>query len=394
MVPVHPPILMFHSIADHLHTLPWKPIICSTGTFERVVSHLAKAEYKSLSLSDYLGCLKGGDRLPRKTIVITFDDGYLDNWVNAFPILRKYGMKATVFVSTDFIDPTEIVRKTLEDYWDGETAYDELDWYGYLSWNELRVMSGSGLFEIGSHTMTHTWHFGSPEVVDFHHPGDAYVWLDWNRNPSIKPFWLKMELEKNWGSPVYRHGPALTTRIFTPGDGLERIVTDHVASRGGISFFESGHWRKELLELVRGLNKEPGFTGTFEGEKDFKARQRHELIQSRKLLEQGLGGEIAALAWPNDAHTSQLTRIAHEEAGYGLTCTVEKRENGTGTYPCVSRMFVGEKYGSSLLNEIWFKAKIRAAGSGRFAGSLRTAARFRRQLSSIMQTKSSPEENS
>jgi len=393
MVPAHPPILMFHSIADHFHSLPWKPIICSTGAFESFVSHLAKAGYKSLSLSDYLGCLQGEDPLPRKSVVITFDDGYLDNWVNAFPILRKYGLKATVFVSPDFIDPTETVRKTLADYWDGKAAFDELDWCGYLSWNELRVMSSSGLFEIGSHTKTHTWHFGSSDIVDFHHPADAYMWLDWNRDPSIKPFWMKMERENNWGSPVYQYGPALTTRIFAPGGELETILTKYVDARGGVPFFESTHWREELFDLVRGLGNEVVRAGTHEGEKDFKERQKHEVIQSRELLQQGVGEEITCLAWPNDAHTSELTRIAHEEAGYGLTCTVEKREDVTGNYPSVSRIFIGERYKSSFVNNLYFKMKIIASGSSRIAGTLRASVRIKRRVMSSLGMSGGPEES-
>ena len=48
-------------------------------------------------------------------VVLTFDDGYLDNWVAVMPLLRKYGQKAIIFMSTDFIDPTSQSRPTLDE---------------------------------------------------------------------------------------------------------------------------------------------------------------------------------------------------------------------------------------------------------------------------------------
>ena len=349
------------------------------------VSHLVKAGYRSLSLSDYLGCLNGGDRLPRKAVIITFDDGYLDNWVNAFPILKKYRLKATVFVSTDFIDPTETVRKNLEDYWEGKTALDELDWYGYLSWNELRTMSKNGVFEIGSHTQSHTWYFKSPEIVDFSHPDDPYMWLDWNRDPSIKPFWVQRERPKRWGCPVYEYGPSLTTRIFKPGRELEKTFTDYVASSGGESFFRSKNWRRQLFDLTAELGDDVNSSGSLESEKAFRERQVREIKLSRELLEEGLGTNVTSLAWPNDAYTSELIRLAHEEAGYGLTCTVEKcEEEAVADYPILSRMFVGEKYGSAFLDSLRFKTKLAASRNRAVARLLKTAVSCKKRVMSAL----------
>ena len=61
--------------------------------------------FHAVSLSEIHAYLKTGAALPERAIGLTFDDGYLDNWVFAFPLLKKYGMKATVFMATDFVDP-------------------------------------------------------------------------------------------------------------------------------------------------------------------------------------------------------------------------------------------------------------------------------------------------
>jgi len=79
--------------------------------------------------------------LPDRTVCITFDDGYADNYQNAFPTLVKYKCPATMFVVSDFIDGvTELVA-------DGR--------FGPMSWDQLKVMTESGLVEIHSHTKSH-----------------------------------------------------------------------------------------------------------------------------------------------------------------------------------------------------------------------------------------------
>lgn len=380
---VEPTVLMFHSVADYFDPLPWKPIVCSVATFDSYLSHLKKAGFTTVSLSDYIGFLNGGESLPPKPVVLTFDDGYMDNWVNAFPILKKYGFKATVYVTTDFIDPRDMVRKTLEDYWEGKTALEELDWYGYLSWNELRVMVDSGVFEVGSHAVTHTWHFSSPEIVDFHRPDDPYVWFEWNRDPARKPFWMMDERDGRWGSPVYSFGPALTTRIYRPSQEMEQALTAYVRKEGGTSFFNMKGWRERLFKFALDIRKEFGDQGDYEGEQQYWSRAKNEVISSKRILEDGLGRKINTLAWPNDAHNSKLVEFAYEEAHYELTCMVEDCGNEAGEYPWVSRTYIGEKYGSWMWNNLWFRAKMAATGDDLTASLLKAGLRGRDWVKSL-----------
>jgi peptidoglycan/xylan/chitin deacetylase (PgdA/CDA1 family) len=103
------------------------------------MSFLKRHGYRVIPLADLAALIKGGRRIPPKTVAITFDDGYKDNFTYAFPILKKYGLPATIFVIY------------------GEVSRPQAD---RLSWEEIRLMQDSGLIDFGSHTL------GAKPLVD------------------------------------------------------------------------------------------------------------------------------------------------------------------------------------------------------------------------------------
>ncbi|MCD5390700.1 polysaccharide deacetylase family protein [candidate division NPL-UPA2 bacterium] len=130
----------------------------SSNYFQGQLKYLVDQGYESIFLDDLVAYLKGEKPLPRRAVVLTFDDGYLDNGLYAYPILKKYKMKATIFVITSLAKdkhsgsiieipphsktrPAAVLGKSSSDY--------------YLSWTEMREMEASGLVDIQSHTHTH-----------------------------------------------------------------------------------------------------------------------------------------------------------------------------------------------------------------------------------------------
>jgi peptidoglycan/xylan/chitin deacetylase (PgdA/CDA1 family) len=95
-------ILYFHRVNDAAD-----PFIgsISTGLFEQQMKYLAQ-RYRVVSLSEVTKRLSQGGP-PEPVVAITFDDGYQDNYLNAFPILRSYGLPATIFLTTGGIDSRE-----------------------------------------------------------------------------------------------------------------------------------------------------------------------------------------------------------------------------------------------------------------------------------------------
>jgi len=126
----HPPILAYHRVgpyrADHVPTV-------SAGAFERQLALLARFRYRVLPLDDLIACFARGARPPRRSLVITFDDGYEETCTVAWPILKRFGYPAAVFVA-----PGEVGRA------------------GFASWEQLGELARDGIM-VGSHTMHHSY---------------------------------------------------------------------------------------------------------------------------------------------------------------------------------------------------------------------------------------------
>jgi peptidoglycan/xylan/chitin deacetylase (PgdA/CDA1 family) len=152
------PALMYHHVNPAGSSINVTP-----GNFDRQMRFLKENGYQTLHTGEFLDVINGQRQIPKKAVIITFDDGWLDNWIYAFPILKKYGLKAVVFVITSLIADKGKRQRTDEGTPSGLPSHKEcrkmieagLASEVMLSWEELREMENSGLVDVQSHTHAH-----------------------------------------------------------------------------------------------------------------------------------------------------------------------------------------------------------------------------------------------
>lgn len=132
------PVLMYHHILESPARLG--DYVISPEQFESDLLFLKEHGYQTVTAEEILRFVKNGSPLPEKSVLITFDDGYESTYAYAYPLLKKHGMTAVVSVigayTELFSDPNEPRHLN----------------YSHVSWEQLREMLDSGVFEIGNHT--------------------------------------------------------------------------------------------------------------------------------------------------------------------------------------------------------------------------------------------------
>lgn len=301
-------IVMFHSVGAPDPAWAWSHLTVPWRLFDRQLAMLRRFGYRSVFLDEYTDLARAGMVERKRVVALTFDDGYLDNWVYAAPILERHGFVGTIFMSTDFIDPAPRPRPQLDPDRPDET---DLPRSGFLAWPEMRSLEHRGLMRVESHARTHTWYPAGPEIVDFRHPGDGYHWMDWNDTPQRKwAYQHDPERSEVWGEPVYRHAKALEGPRYLPEPGLGAKLRAFVAEAGP-DFFTRPDWRDELFALVRAhgaLSR-----GHHETRQEFLARAWAELTDSRRILSEGLGRDVRFLCWPGGGYDDEIFDAAAEE---------------------------------------------------------------------------------
>ncbi len=311
------PVLMYHTIGIPDPDWQWRHLTCPHDVFDDQMKWLKRSGFVSVTLADLYDSIFNDKILPRKSFILTFDDGYADNWVFAYPVLKKYGFKGTVFVNPEFVDKRDIVRKRLDQAGSAESL-DPEDIRGFLSWQEMVRAGEDGVLDIQGHAMTHTWYPVSEKIVDFRHPGDPYIWMTWNNNVERKPY-LQNDDESliNWGDPVYEHGKSLSSPRFFPNEEVAVRIREYVKAGGGKEFFKKTGWKEILFERAEKIRRdlEPG---RYETESEFKERLRDELSESKRIIEQRLDKTIDFLCWPGGSGSETGTGFA-KQLGYKMS---------------------------------------------------------------------------
>ncbi len=138
------------------HILPKEGFIASSiQQFDNQMKYLAENGYYTLSSDEFFLYKKDKLKVPKKSVLITFDDGWRDNFIYAYPILKKYNLKATLFIVTNWIEHASKKNEKFEpmQHKDCKKIAPLQPSKVILSWDEIEKMSD--VFDFHSHTHTH-----------------------------------------------------------------------------------------------------------------------------------------------------------------------------------------------------------------------------------------------
>jgi len=223
-------VLNYHQVADKNTALA-----VTLKDFETQMKFLADSGCITITPDELYAGLRGEIELPPKPVLITFDDGYLDNYTNAYPILKKYNLRATIFVIPSFTG-----------------VYP-----GYMTWEQLKEMESNGTITVESHTLTH------PKLEAL--PDDEI---------RVELLNSKNLLEENLGHPVeflayptgtynlhiagiaqdlgYKGAFTIKYGVVDKGSNffaLERVPIFNTASKTMKDFYERIAWRQSFEEF-------------------------------------------------------------------------------------------------------------------------------------------------
>ncbi len=146
------PVLNYHQIND----IDKNSLTIGVEQFRCQMKYLSDNGYNTITpfqLADYL---EGKSTLPEKPVLITFDDGYQDNYKNAYPILKEYGMTATIFLISDYVNT----------------------YPNYVTWDEVHEMLENRIV-MQSHTLNHEDLTKIPQDQLYKYLTDSKLALEW-----------------------------------------------------------------------------------------------------------------------------------------------------------------------------------------------------------------------
>jgi peptidoglycan/xylan/chitin deacetylase (PgdA/CDA1 family) len=189
------PILMYHyvRVVTNPRDIIGKNLSVTSTLFAQQMQYLADHDYTTLTLRDVYSILAGEELLPARPVALTFDDGYLDFYTNAWPILKEHNFTATSYIITGFV---------------GGSAY--------MTWDQIRELDATGMVDFGAHTVHH---------LDLQLLGPTRLWKE--------IYGSKLALEQQLGHPV-------TDFDYPSGEYNAQVIAD--VERAGFKTAVTTHY--------------------------------------------------------------------------------------------------------------------------------------------------------
>ncbi len=280
--------------------------------FEENLKILKDAGFKPIKLKEIYRFLENGETPPDKTVHITFDDGYADNYLYAYPILKKCGFFATIFVIANKV--TEGLKRATYDQLVGMNIADQMkkleEKSRYVSWEELTEMVESGVFEVGSHSLNHRACFCCNKVHKFN-PDNSYEW------------YLELTNDRRLGVPIYEKKWDCATLCMKDDLNLRDYLANYVKEHGGVLFFKKPNAQRILRKEFKRYIKKHGAQFRFETQEEKLERVEKEIGDSKRIIEEKLGQSVDFFCYPwGNYDVDVIYELQHQNYKAGLTLNV------------------------------------------------------------------------
>ncbi len=188
------PILMYHGITEDPKRI--STFVISSQMFEDDLKYIQEQGYQTVTVDEVIRYVKNGEDLPPKPIMLTFDDGYYNNYCYAYPLLQKYNMKAVVSPIGKYTD-----------------MYSEMDdknpAYAHITWENIREMMDSGLIEFQNHS------------YDLHHYSDGRSGAKKKQGESLAAYGKFLESDlMTWQEKMTKNTGYTPTTFTYPFGGI------------------------------------------------------------------------------------------------------------------------------------------------------------------------------
>ena len=280
----YPAFLFGGSVGDqlpvfHLHdvTREW---------LEPRLRHLADNGYRTVTCDEIARLVRDGVRPAARSLALTFDDAWASAYTVAYPLLKQFGMRAVLFAIPARVAEPGAASPLVTPF---------------VTWPQLRELQSSGVFDVQSHTRTHTMMFCGDAIVDFVSP-------EFGREPLLN----RPPEADGLGTPLYTRRSRMSDAWrFHADEAAADRCRQHVAAHGGAEFFQRADWRRELRAVANHTS------GRFESDADRQTTIRSELAEGRALLRERVGGDVRHVAMPWGI-AGAVAREAVEATGHEL----------------------------------------------------------------------------
>jgi len=285
-------VLLFHRVAD-LTSDPWG-LSVSPERFAEQLEFLG-SEYRALALHELVQALDGG-RIPERSVVVTFDDGYADNLEVASPLLEAHGVPATFFLASGYIGS------------DREFWWDELD----------RLLLQPGVLppklelELGGtvlHRGLEEWE-EYPEEMQTEHR----TWRAWDEPPTARHALYRELYFALQPLGEEQRSEALTALHSWAGQTPGARASHRVLTEDEVRALN----RLEEVEIGAHTVTHPRLSSLS------PAEQQREIVVSKQGLEEILEAGVTSFSYPHGSVTTETTALV-ERAGFVCACAADRK---------------------------------------------------------------------